>query len=115
MRHIDEHPDQRNDDWCHYCEVMFGQPMLPTREHLPPKVFLDRPYPDNLWTVSACQSCNNRSGSSEVRLAIALEVFVSGSVNPADFRRARVRELLARDDATAAACGGGCCGRAIAP
>ena len=39
---------------CVYC----GSEKDPTIDHVPPKLFLTRPYPDNLITVPACAKCN---------------------------------------------------------
>lgn len=39
---------------CAYC----GQPRASTVDHIPPKLFLARPYPENLLTVPACKKCN---------------------------------------------------------
>lgn len=45
---------------CAICGVRVAT----TRDHLPPKALLVKPYPDNLITVPACAVCNN--GASQV-------------------------------------------------
>ena len=40
---------------CVYCGNAAG-----TRDHVPPKVLLDEPYPPDLPPVPACDECNNR-------------------------------------------------------
>ena len=39
---------------CIYCNEKAD-----SREHLPSKVFLNIPYPENLAMVPACKDCNN--------------------------------------------------------
>ena len=36
-----------------------------TVDHVPPKCFLDKPYPNNLLTLPACKKCNNNCSSDE--------------------------------------------------
>jgi len=39
---------------CIYCNDKEGN----TRDHVPPKAILRRPFPPNLWTVPCCEECN---------------------------------------------------------
>jgi len=48
-----------------------------TREHVPSKVFLLEPYPDNLPTVPACKECNNNFSKDEEYVACCVEVLRS--------------------------------------
>lgn len=36
-----------------------------TVDHVPPKALLEKPYPPNLYTVPACQTCNNSFSKDE--------------------------------------------------
>ena len=45
--------DERMTGMCVYCG---GQP--DTRDHVPSRVLLDDPLPDNLPVVDACRACN---------------------------------------------------------
>jgi len=47
-----------------------------TKDHVPPKCFLDKPYPENLRTVPACRNCNN-SFSSDEEFAMYLADYLS--------------------------------------
>src|ERR1700689_4523238 len=38
--------------------VLCGAAIATTREHIPPESFFHAPYPANLITVPACESCN---------------------------------------------------------
>jgi hypothetical protein len=46
---------------CVYC----GMPS-DSREHIPSKVFLKKPYPNNLYIVPACKKCNNSYSDDEL-------------------------------------------------
>jgi hypothetical protein len=46
---------------CIYCQARAGD----TRDHVPPKQLLRRPYPRNLFTVPACRPCNSALSADE--------------------------------------------------
>jgi len=48
--------------------------MAETREHVPSKVFLQTPYPNDLPTVPSCEECNNGFSSDELYTAVLLEL-----------------------------------------
>jgi hypothetical protein len=52
---------------CVYCGSI-----ATTRDHVPPKLLLERPYPTDLWTVPACRDCNNGFSSDEEYLLVAM-------------------------------------------
>lgn len=74
--------DDRIGRSCAYCG---GQPS--TRDHVPPKVFLDEPYPSNLIVVASCLECNNSRSADEVYVACALELASTPSGDPARIER----------------------------
>jgi hypothetical protein len=76
---------------CIYCG---GQAQ--TRDHVPSKVFLDSPFPDNLPVVSACDSCNNGFSADEEYVACLVEAAVLGTTNPEAMRRPTVAGILRR-------------------
>ena len=45
---------RRGSHYCIYCGAKSD-----SREHCPSKVFLSKPYPDNLPVLPACIKCNN--------------------------------------------------------
>ena len=56
--------DQRNAGWC----VLCGEPLDPavaSREHVPSKALLDKPYPSDLSIVLACPNCNHSLSMDE--------------------------------------------------
>jgi len=82
------------------CAFCGGRP--DTRDHVPPKVFLDKPYPTNLPVVASCAGCNIGASLDEEFLAALLEVVVCGTANAADLRREGVARALKHSPALAA-------------
>lgn len=79
---------------CIYC----GGPEE-TREHVPSRVFLDAPLPENLPVVWACRSCNNGFSLDEEYLASLVESVIAGSADPQDIQRPNVANILRRTPA----------------
>ena len=92
MEQIRSFADERWSTFCAFC----GR--LPdTRDHIPPRVFLDKPYPESLPVVGSCRNCNEGGSLDEEYVACLLEVAEHGTVEPAAFRRRKVaRTLVAR-------------------
>lgn len=61
--------DKSSKNGCIYC----GKPAT-TREHVPSKAFLTKPYPENMATVPACFECNNGFSDDEKYVSCFLEV-----------------------------------------
>lgn len=97
MRQVRTSSDERLDAFCVYCS---GEPS--TRDHVPPKVLLDPPYPENLPVVGSCQACNEGASLDEEYLACLLEVAVCGSVLPIDLTRPTIARKLAENRGLAA-------------
>lgn len=83
--------DERLIVGCVYC----GRPEE-TREHVPSRVFLDAPLPENLPVVGACKECNNGFSLDEQYLACLIEAVVAGSADPERIRRPSVANILRR-------------------
>jgi hypothetical protein len=64
--------------------------------HVPPKVFLDQPYPENLPVVGACRKCNGGASLHEEYVACLLEVMVCGTTDPAALDRAKIARIIRR-------------------
>ncbi|MGA5312298.1 hypothetical protein [Micromonospora taraxaci] len=94
--------DERLLGFCIFCG---GEP--DTRDHVPPKVFLDKPYPDNLLIVGSCDECNGGLSLDEQFVACLLEVVMCGTVEPAGLRRLNIARTLTRSPALAAQLGHG--------
>lgn len=76
---------------CIYCG---GLPE--TREHVPSKVFLDQPFPDDLPVVEACEQCNNGFSLDEEYMACLIDCVISGSTDPSKVGRPKISKILAR-------------------
>jgi len=81
-----------DDRWSAFCAFCGAPPK--TRDHVPPKIFLDKPYPENLPVVGACLSCNKDASLDEEYVACLLEVAAHGTVDPARLRRRKVARAL---------------------
>lgn len=89
MRQITNLGDQRQISHCVYCG---GK--TETREHVPSRVFLDTPYPQNLPIVHACEKCNNGYSMDEEYSACLLECVRVGGVSPDLVEREKVIRIL---------------------
>jgi hypothetical protein len=97
MDQLSTFSDERLSAFCTYC----GRPPT-TRDHVPPKVFLDEPYPENLPVVSACLECNADLSLNEEYVACSLECAICGSTSTNCLRRDKVRKILQRNPRLAA-------------
>lgn len=70
-----------------------------TREHVPSRVFLDAPLPENLPVVGACRKCNNDFSLDEAYLACLIEAVIAGTADPERIRRPGVANILRRTPA----------------
>jgi len=83
--------DERLVQFCAYC----GAPPV-TRDHVPGRVFLEKPYPDNLAVVQACKRCNNEISNDEEFVASLIACLVVGTATPGDQPREGIRRTLAK-------------------
>jgi hypothetical protein len=67
MKSYDELCDERLKGNCAYCDAI-----PTTKDHVPAKVFLEKPFPENLHCVPACIKCNNAYSRDESFLAFLL-------------------------------------------
>jgi hypothetical protein len=86
--------DKRQEQFCVYCGNA-----IETREHVPSRVFLDEPFPNDLPTVGACQNCNQMHSLDEEYVACLVECVKAGSVDINIVRRKKVRDILSRKPA----------------
>lgn len=88
------------DDRLVGCAFCGGE--VETRDHVPPRVLLDQPYPENLRVVPSCGPCNSGHSLDEEYVACLLEVTVCGSAAPDDLSRTKIaRTLRAKPDLAA--------------
>jgi hypothetical protein len=86
--------DDRLVNGCIYC----GGPEE-TRDHVPSRVFLDSPYPENLPIVAACTSCNNGFSQDEEYFACLIESVLADSTDPDKIRRTKIADIFRRKPA----------------
>jgi hypothetical protein len=65
-----------------------------TRDHVPSKVFLDEPYPENLPVIFSCDRCNNALSKNEDYVACLIECVKMGSVNWEEMERQKIGGVL---------------------
>jgi hypothetical protein len=95
MEHLNSYADDRLVVGCIYCH---GD--TDTREHVPSRILLDEPYPENLPVLPACTECNNSFSLDEQYFACLIECARTGSVEAAE--RPKIRRILADSPALAA-------------
>ncbi|MBE0670175.1 MAG: hypothetical protein IH588_06285 [Anaerolineales bacterium] len=91
MRQLRNYADDRLVNGCIYCGGSEE-----TREHVPSRVFLDAPLPENLPVVNACSSCNNSFSQDEEYLACLIEAAIAGSTDPDNIRRPSIANIFRR-------------------
>jgi hypothetical protein len=89
MRQVKEFSDKRNKGFCVHC----GGPHE-TDDHVPSKVLLDEPFPENLSTSPSCQQCNNEFSKDEEYLACVLECVICGTAEPDKIERTKIAGRL---------------------
>ncbi len=89
MDQLNNYSDSRLLFGCIYCGGLEE-----TRDHVPSKVFLDSPFPENLPVVPACLNCNNGFSLDEEYVACLIESIVAGSVDPVAIRRKSIAKKL---------------------
>ncbi|MBZ2171666.1 hypothetical protein [Nitratidesulfovibrio sp. SRB-5] len=65
--------ERKTDMSCVFCGAH-----AETREHTPSKVFLSKPYPENLSVVPSCGECNNSFSSDELYTFLVIKLLVDG-------------------------------------
>jgi hypothetical protein len=83
--------DERLTSGCSYCGGLGD-----TRDHVPSRVLLEPPFPENLPVVKACLTCNGGFSRDEEYFACLLEAVLAGSTDPAAIARSGVASILRR-------------------
>ena len=89
MDQLRDYADSRLLNGCIYC----GGP-AETREHVPSRCLLQRPYPDNLPVVGSCATCNQGFSEDEQYLVCLVESALCGSTDPDKIKRPSVARIL---------------------
>ncbi len=65
-----------------------------TRDHVPSKVLLDRPFPENLPVVLSCYSCNQDFSLDEEYFACIIECMKHKTTEPENLSREKVKQIF---------------------
>ena len=76
---------------CSYC----GQSPN-TRDHVPSKVLLEEPFPENLPVVPCCDKCNQSFSLDEAYFACLLECVIHGTTNIKQLTCPKVKRILSK-------------------
>lgn len=91
MDQLSDFADDRLVNGCLYCGST-----AETRDHVPSRTFLERPFPENLPVVGACKACNQSFSMDEEYLACLIEVVLTGSTDPEQMKRSSAANALRR-------------------
>ena len=81
--------DERLKGICIYC----GE-IPDSHDHIPSKVLLDKPYPNNLPVVESFSSCNQGFSVAEQYLACFIDCVLNGTTVPNDHFRTKIAATL---------------------
>lgn len=91
MRQIIKLSDKRLEGYCTYCGNAPD-----TRDHVPSRILLDDPFPENLPVVPACKNCNESFSMDEEYFACFIECSLSGTTEPENIHRRKIQKILHR-------------------
>ena len=80
MRDLEDFSDGRHKHWCIHCSRALGTDR--TKDHVPSKCLLLRPFPTNLPVIPVCKECNASFRKDEAYTAAAIGVALSGTTDP---------------------------------
>lgn len=89
MQQLRNYGDERQMASCVYC----GGPDE-TRDHVPSRVLLDEPYPENLPVLPACLACNESLSTHEEYVACVVECAIQGATRPDRMGREKIARIL---------------------
>lgn len=93
MEHIVEFGDERQKAWCIHCGGWLDETSR-TRDHVPTRALLDKPYPAHLPTVWVCRQCNGGFSEDEQYLVALLGCVLSGTAEVDGQSDPRIARLL---------------------
>ena len=89
--------DERFKGICAYCGADAD-----SRDHVPSRVLLDEPLPENLPVVESCAKCNRDFSIDEEYVACLIECVIQGTSSPNDKFREKVAKTLSARPSIAA-------------
>lgn len=97
MKQIKPFVDDRQSTWCIHCANALADVDV-TRDHVPTKSLLDKPYPENVPVIPVCRKCNESFSGDELYFTMFLEAVLSGSTVPETQRTNAASDRFARYD-----------------
>ncbi len=79
---------------CFYCGGIAS-----TMDHIPSKILLDKPFPDNLHAVPCCLACNNSFSLDEEYVGCLFECIICNTCNVEELNRPNIQKILKRKPA----------------
>jgi hypothetical protein len=89
MDQLKNYADSRLLNGCIYCPGP-----AETRDHVPSKCLLEPPYPQNLYIVGCCESCNQSFSKDEEYFVCLIESVLCGSTEPEKIHRPSVAKIM---------------------
>ena len=91
MIRINKFSDSRLDQMCCYCGSLPD-----TRDHVPSRILLNDPFPEDLPVVPCCNACNQSFSKDEEYFACIIECIINGSAEINDLEREKIKRILAK-------------------
>jgi len=89
MNQLNTFSDNRLLNGCIYCMADAD-----TRDHVPSKCLLEKPYPPNLPVVGCCEKCNQDFSKDEQYFVCLIESVLCGSTDPEKINRPSVSRIM---------------------
>ena len=70
-----------------------------TRDHVPSRILLDVPFPENLPVVPCCNKCNQGFSLDEEYIACLLECVLCGTTDIENLKREKIKRILQNKEA----------------
>jgi len=83
--------DVRLDLMCVYCGNFPN-----TRDHVPSKILLDEPFPENIHNVPCCYECNQGFSTDEEYFACVMECIIHESDKIEKLSRPKIKRILSK-------------------
>ena len=90
MKNIDIFYKKHLNNLCIYCEKEKAE----TRDHVPSKIILNTPYPNELFVVPSCKKCNSELANDEAYFRCLIECVKSGSTDLKKIKSTKVIRIL---------------------
>jgi hypothetical protein len=93
MRQVRTFSDERLNGMCSYCGDLPD-----TRDHVPSKILLDEPFPENLPVVPCCNKCNQNFSLDEEYIACLIECIIHGTTDINKLKREKIKRILSEKE-----------------